>query len=100
MGSGSDRASVAGMVAENAALNPPVDVEPEAPAEPAVVEAIPAGQDLTPDQSAELKVGVEELIAAIFANEGNVETITRGLNARFTQERVTEALLGVMGSNQ
>ncbi len=87
-------------VVENAALNPPVNVESEAPTEPVAVEVIPAGQDLTPDQSAELKVGVEELIAAIFANEGSAETITRGLNARFTQERVTEALLGVMGSNQ
>ena len=89
-------------VYENAALNPPVNVESEAPAEPVAVEAIPAGQDLNPDQSAELKAGVEELIAAIFANEdqGKLEVISRGLNARFTQERVTEAILGVMGSNQ
>ena len=102
MGSGSDRASVAGMVAENAALNPPVNVESEAPAEPVAVEAIPAGQDLTPDQSAELKAGVEELIAAIFAKEdqGKLEVISRGLNARFTQERVGEAIRGSMGSNE
>ena len=89
-------------VDENAALNPPVNVESEAPAEPVAVEAIPAGQDLNPDQSAELKAGVEELIAAILANEdqGKLEVISRGLNARFTQERVGEAIGGSMGSNE
>ena len=93
------------IVAGTELINDKNTVSAEAPAglggdEPVAVEVIPAGQDLTPDQSAELKVGVEELIAAIFANEGGLETMTRGLNARFTQERVTEALLGVMGSNQ
>ena len=82
-------------------------VSAEAPAglggdEPVVEEVIPAGQDLTPDQSAELKAGVEELVSAILGNadQGTIEGITRGLKAKFNEERVGVAMRMAMGSNQ
>tara|TARA_R110002126_G_C10349571_1_gene491518 strand:- start:71 stop:997 length:927 start_codon:yes stop_codon:yes gene_type:complete len=88
-------------------VNDSSTVSAEAPAglgedEPVAEEVIPAGQDLTPDQSAELKAGVEELVSAILGNadQGTIEGITRGLKAKFNEERVGVAMRMAMGSNQ
>ena len=57
-------------------------------------------QDLNPDDLVELEAGVEELISAIMegVDQGKIEDITRGLNAKFTQEIVGVALRMAMGS--
>jgi hypothetical protein len=94
MGSGGDRASVAGMVAENADLNPPVNIGGisvlSSVVEPYVEDK---GEPLTPDE--ELAVGVEAILKALSGNgmdQGDLDSLIIELQEKFGDERVQVAV--------
>ena len=94
MGSGGDRASVAGMVAENADLNPPVNIGGisvlSSVVEPYVEDK---GEPLTPDE--ELAVGVEAILKALSGNgmdQGDLDSLIIELKEKFGDERVQVAV--------